>query len=158
MTRIALRSRRVPLVVTVIVVITGMLHSFYWISLAYGGRPGEYWMVPADIWGTYSVAVSIAFGHYGSLYGASNGYLTTPGIALLLAPIARMAIHFNLTVWNLFFPTTHPTAWLLVGPITMALGCFCLFGFDAVAERLGVARSKRVPLCFIEGALLWPLT
>jgi hypothetical protein len=146
------------LVVTAIVVITGMLHSFYWVALAYGGRAGQYWFVPPDIWGTYSVAISIAFGHYGSLYSASNGYLTTPGIALLLAPIARIGVHFNLTAWNLFFPAAQPTSWLLIGPVSMVLGCFCLFGFDAIAEHLGVASRRRVLLCLVEGALLWPLT
>ncbi len=67
-------------------------------------------------------------------------------------------MHFHLTAWNPFFPTPHPMVWLLLGPITMVLGAFSLFGLDAVAERVGVERKRRVQLCFIEGALLWPLT
>jgi hypothetical protein len=153
-----LRLRMMPFVVTAVIVITGMLHSFYWLGFAYGGRSGRYWFVPNDIWGTYNVAMTISQGHYGNLYGASSGFLTTPGIALLLAPIARMGAHFNLIEYAFFTPSSHPTAWLVLGPVEMVLGGFCLFGFDALAERMGVASRKRVLLCLCEGALLWPLT
>jgi hypothetical protein len=51
----------------------------------------------------------------------------------------------------------HPTAWLILGPVEMALGCFSLFALDSLAERLGTSSARRRMLCVAEGIALWPL-
>jgi hypothetical protein len=48
------------------------------------------------------------------------------------------------------------TQWTaFVDPYALALSCTALFAFDALAERMQVARSRRAVLCVVEAVLLW---
>jgi hypothetical protein len=49
----------------------------------------------------------------------------------------------------------HPTAWLVVGHVTLLMVAVPLCGFDALAEVRGVPRSRRRVLTALEACALW---
>lgn len=146
-----LRRRAWPLVVTVAFVVTGMAYSLFWAPVV---RHHPYWITPGDLWGTYRSAHFVGWGDLGGVYGAGTALVTFPGILLLLAPLAMLTGAFGLTE---AFPrfVLHPTAWLALGPATFLLSALALFACDALAERLGVPRGRRVVLCVAEAVALW---
>ena len=151
-----LAVRRTPLIVTALVVTTGMAFSFFWMQLTQVGFYHGFWLTPGDIWTSYRTAHWVGWGAYGSLYSAASGYHTFPGLAIVLAPIAMLTRALGLSeCLPLMIP--HPTAWLVLGPFEMVLGCSSLFALDALAERLRVTASRRSLLCVAQGILLWPM-
>jgi hypothetical protein len=48
----------------------------------------------------------------------------------------------------------QPAAWLVAGPYMIVLSAVALFAADALAERLGVSRSKRALLAAVSAAAL----
>ena len=54
------------------------------------------------------------------------------------------------------FAVPHPTAWLLLGPYEILIGCSALFAFEALAAHLEISPQRRVMLCVAEGVVLWP--
>jgi hypothetical protein len=150
-------AHKAPLIVTAAVVVTGMLHSFFWETLTQHGLFRDYWWVPGDIWATYRTAHWIGWGAYGSLYSGTGAYLTTPGIALVLAPVAMFTHALGMSE-SFPYSLMHPAAWLVLGPVEMLLGCSALFGLDALGRTLGVEGRSRWMLCAVEGVLLWQVT
>ncbi len=147
------RNRKWPVIVTLLVVSTGMAYSLLWAPLV---RHHPSWIFSGDIFASYRSAHYIAWGSIGSVYSANTGLVTFPGILLLLAPLAALTGHFGMTESFPYF-VPHPTAWLLLGPYEMIIGCSALFATDALAERLGVPARRRIVLCLAEGVAIWPL-
>jgi hypothetical protein len=52
----------------------------------------------------------------------------------------------------------HPDALVAVIPTALVMSCVALFAFDALAERLQVSRTRRVPLVVAEAVILWNVT
>jgi hypothetical protein len=149
-------EHKAPLVVTSLVLTSGMAFSFFWLHLTQTGFYHQFWLTPGDIWTSYRTAHWVGWGAYGSLYSATNGYLTFPGLAILLAPLAMLTRVLGLTeCLPLMIP--HPTAWLLLGPVEILLGCTSLFALDELAARFGVQATRRWIVCLVQGFLLWPL-
>jgi len=149
----ALRRRKWPAVLTVALVGTGMAYNLFWVPVV---RHMPLWALPGDIWGTYRSAHYIAWGALGSVYSGSTGLITFPGILLLLAPVAALTGHLGMT--EAFpYPVPHPTAWFVLGPYEMVLGCTVLFACDALAQRLAVPAGRRILLSVAETVVLWPV-
>ncbi|HTZ08949.1 MAG TPA: hypothetical protein VMB72_07745, partial [Acidimicrobiales bacterium] len=148
-----LRRRGWPLVVTTVVVASGMAYSLLWGIVV---RHHDYWVYPGDIWGAYRSAHYIGWGALGSVYAAGTGLVTFPGILVLFTPCAILTGHLGMTESFPYY-VPHPTSWLVLGPYEMLLGCSVLFACDALAERLGVGRGRRALLCIAEGVAVWPL-
>jgi hypothetical protein len=147
------RGRAWPLVGVAAVVITGMAYTLLWGPIVHHA---SYWIAPGDLWGTFRSAHYVAWGDIGDVYARETGLVTLPGISVVLAPVAFLSYHLRLS--EAFpYPLPHPTAWLLLGPVEMALGASVLFPLDGLARKLGVTVRRRVALCFVEAAVLWPV-
>lgn len=151
----ALWRRRWPLVATAVTLVAGMgytlVHTFM--------PPGHvwrypFWTTPSDLWGAYRSAHYVGWGDPGSVYAVGTNLVTFPGILLLLTPIAMLTGALGLTE-SYPRPVPHPTAWLVLGPWEILLSSTALFAADALAERLGVGRGKRILLCAAEAVALW---
>jgi hypothetical protein len=135
------------------VLTTGMAYSLLWGPVV---RHQDSWVVSSDIWGAYRSAHFIAWGALGSVYAAGTYVVTFPGILLLFAPLSMLTGGLGMTE-SFPFITPHPTAWLVLGPYEILVGCTAVFACDALAERLGISPGRRVGLCVAEGVALWPL-
>jgi hypothetical protein len=113
-------------------------------------------MFSGDVWGAYRSAHYIAWGSLGGVYAAGTGIVTFPGILLLFAPLAALTGHFGMTESFPFY-LPHPTAWLVLGPYEIVIGCTALYACDALAQRLGVGARRRIALCLVQGVALWPV-
>ena len=146
---IALRS--CPLAMTVTTVILGMAYSLWWGPLVYHG---SYWITPGDLWGTYKAAQVINWGYLGGVYTAGASLVSFPGIALVLAPCARLIGLFHLSI-PYPFPISQPSAWLVLGPYEILVSSTALFALDRLARELGVISWRRGLLCFVQGVMLF---
>lgn len=146
--------RRWALGGSVVLVVTGLAYSFFWGPVVHHV---DAWLTPGDIWGTIRAAHWIGWGDIGNIYTPGTGFITLPGIALLLAPVAMVSSALGLSASLPSYPLTHPAAWLLVGPVEMLLGAVALLALDALAERFGVGGGRRVLLCAAEAVVLWPV-
>ena len=149
----ATRSARWPIVAASVLVFTGFLYSLVWGPLV---QHGSHWVVPGDIWATFRAAHYVGWGDIGDVYGPLTGLVTFPLIAVVLAPVALLSGHLGLSESLPFF-LPHPSAWLLLGPVELAIGASTLFPLDALGERIGITRPRRILLLGIETALLWPV-
>lgn len=149
------RRRRWPIVATAVTLVAGMGYTLIHTVMPPGHVWREsFWTVPSDLWGAYRSAHFIGWGAPGSIYAAGTSLVTFPGILWLLAPVAMVTGALGLTEG---FPRTvpHPTAWLVLGPWEILLSSSALFASDALAQRLGLGRGKRVALCVAEAVILW---
>jgi len=146
-----LRRRAWPLAVTVAFVLLGMAYTLWWAPVV---RHQAYWLDPGDLWATYRGAHYVGWGDLGGVYGAGTALVTFPGILLALAPVAMLTGTLGLSE---SFPKylAHPQSWLVLGPYELLLSAVAIFACDAVAERLGVSRGRRVVLCIAEACVLW---
>lgn len=151
----AVRRRGVPLCLTVLGMAATMGFSLVF-SVRGRAVPLDYWHVPGDIWATLRSAHTVGWGDLGGIYGAGTGLVSLPGAALLLLPVALVSQGLGLTEsFPLVLP--HPSAWLVLGPYETAVSCLALFGADALAERLGVGRGRRVLLGVAGAVALFPV-
>lgn len=134
--------RRWPLALTVVSVAAAMAWS---LSYTFVEHSLVMWRVPGDIWSTLRSAEMVTWGDFGGIYSAGTGLVSFPGAALLLVPVALVCNAFGLSQ---SFPWTlpHPTAWLVLGPYEVAVSSVALFAADALAERVGVGRGRRIVL------------
>jgi hypothetical protein len=147
------RRRMWPIIVSVVFVATGLAYTFLWSPVV---RHKTGWVQPGDIWGTYRASQFISWGDIGDVYQDNTGFISYPGIALLLAPVALLTDHFNL-VGSFPYALPHPSAWPILAPIVLLTGLVPLFAFDAIAEHLSVTRSPRILMCWVQGVILWPM-
>lgn len=110
--------------------------------------------------------ILVALAPLGALSGAfhSNLYQIVQGRAIPLPGIVAHVRGFNAPFLypKEIFMNGHQyvlqTQWTeFVDPYALALSCSALFAFDALAERMQVARSRRAILCAAEVILLWNL-
>ena len=148
-----LHRRRVPLGCTVVLLATGLAFSYLWASVVLGAHS---WSTTVDLSGTFRVAQWVSWGDLGEIYTKQTGFIVFPGIAFLLAPIAKATTMLGLSV-SYPLRVAHPSGWLLLGPVNLLLGALPLFALDAMAERLGVTGRHRVMLCAAEAVLVWPV-
>ena len=133
-----------------------MAYSFLWLPLTLHGFYSHFWLTPGDLWSSYRTAHWVGWGAYGSLYSATGTYLTFPGIAILLAPVAVLTHALGMSeCFPLMIP--HPTAWILLGPIELGLGCSFLSHSMHSRSASGVGGRRRAVTCVIQGVLVWPL-
>jgi hypothetical protein len=129
-----------------------MAYSLFWNPLVHHSSS---WNTPSDIWDTFRAAQYVTWGGESQIYNNPAAFQSFPGIAVLLAPVAKVA-----DVWHLSasFPITlaRPTAWLILGPVELALGAILLFPLDKLAQRLDVGVRRRTYLLIVETIVIWP--
>jgi hypothetical protein len=114
-----------------------MASTTWWGPLLAGGSA---WFRPDDLWGTLAAAQRLAHLDLAGLYTRPTGLISLPGAAVVLVPIVALTDAAGLP---LQVHAVHPVVWLLAGPYEIALSAVVLFAADALAERLGVTRSRR---------------
>jgi hypothetical protein len=77
-------------------------------------------------------------------------------MAVLLAPVALVTWHLHMTESYSTFLIPHPTAALVLQPVELLLTATVIFAADALAERLGVSRRRRIWLCVAVAVIAWP--
>ena len=107
---------------------------FGWIGNVRGG-----WAVTTDNWMTFDGGRYVWNGALGYVYSGTTSY-ALPLSFILMAPIAGLADHLGLTE-GVPLSLPHPTAWLLVGPYTLAFGVFLLHAVRRLAWDLQI-RSR----------------
>jgi hypothetical protein len=112
-------------------------------------------MTPPDLWGTFRASQYVVWGGEGQIYNNQAAFQTFPGIAIILAPIAKISSIFRLSA---SFPVNlpRPSAWLLLGPTNFILGALLLFPLDRLARRLLITARRRIFFLIVESALIWP--
>lgn len=140
-----------PAGMTLAVVITGMLVSFLWPPLV---NHRSHWMTPGDGWATLRGAHYVAWGALGDVYSSGTALVTLPAILVVLAPVAALCSTFGLSE-GFPLPVAHPTAWLVLGPVTLALSFVAMAGLDRLAAELGIGASRRRALLVAEAAACW---
>lgn len=150
------RRRWPPTVAAVLTTVVGMAFTFWWFPLTRTDRWRSYWLVPGDIWGIFRAAQYVVWGSYGGIYTVGGGVDTLPGIVLAYSPVAAVTNAYQGGV-DLPYVIPHPTAWLVLGPTEILLGCLPLFAVDAVARQLGMGIGGRLALAVAEGAVVWDL-
>jgi hypothetical protein len=142
-----------PLLGMAAVLISGMAFSFFWIPVVHHA---PLWFTPSDLWGTYRSAQYVTWGGEGQIYAGHAYFDTFPGIAIFLAPVAKMASVFHMSE---AFPVflARPTSWFLLGPANLISGSVLLFPLDTLARRLSVPTKRRLLIVFVEAALIWPV-
>ncbi|HXW81039.1 MAG TPA: hypothetical protein VEJ84_16165 [Acidimicrobiales bacterium] len=140
---------------TVLVIATGMAYTLWWPAVV--RHHASYWVEPGDIWGTVRAAHWIAWGGFSFIYSSGTGLVTLPGFHLLLTPFVMLssALHLSETAPG-FVPQLKPTAWLLIGPVTLVCSAAPLFAFDALARELRISVGRRRLLSLLEAAAVWP--
>jgi hypothetical protein len=141
-----------PIVGLLSILATGMAFSFWWVQLIHHA---PVWQTPDDLWSTFRDAHYVVWSGEGQVYSAHTNFVTFPGIAVLLAPVAEIQRVFNLSE---SYPVylARPSAWYVLGPVDMICGGVMLFPLDAIAQRLRVSSRRRILLIFAESALIWP--
>jgi hypothetical protein len=139
--------------VAVVFVALGFGYSILWSHL---GAPGDRWVQPGDIWVSLNGGHFVGWGDIGDLYSSANGFIVTPGIAIVLAPVAMVISKLGLAGSYPFF-NPHPGGWLVLGPVSLALCTPALVAVDAMAQTLGVDRHRRRILCLAEAVALWQI-
>ena len=134
------------------IVVTGMAYSLAGNRLLHHSWV---WSTPGDLWGTFRAAQYITWGGMSQIYNNPAAFQTFPGIAIILAPVAKIADVFHLAS---SFPVAvaYPTAWWLLGPAELTLGAVALFPLDHLARHLGVTARRRGTLLVLESLVIWP--
>jgi hypothetical protein len=129
----------------------GMAYTFFWVPIVHHLSA---WNTPPDLWGTFRDAHFIIWDGEGRIYNANTDFVTFPGIAVLLAPLAEIQIAFHLTE---SYPVYlfKPTSWYFLGPVDMLCGGVLLFPLDAIARRLSLSNVRRALATFFEMAIIF---
>jgi hypothetical protein len=146
-----LERRKWAVAIGIAYVAVGLLYTFFWGPVV---DHSNVWEQPGDLWATFRVAHLVGWGDVGDVYVRETGFITTPGIALLLTPVALLSSAFH---WSESFPYIifHPSGWPALIVATMGLGIFTLVALDALAEHLGVSKKRRIILSLIQAAILF---
>lgn len=142
--------------VLIVTVATGMAYSLLWISVVRHQRSA--WLIPGDIWGTVRDAHYVSWGALPYIYQSQTELVTLPGLPILLAPVVALSKVLGLTESFGPWVVLHPSAWLLDGPVLLALGSAPLFAVDAWLEDLGIASWRRVAAVLGAAAVVWDMT
>ena len=150
--------RLFPLLATAGLIAVGMVSTTWGAHLVGGweahltGKPAL--ALPADLWATLAAAGRLVRMDLGGLYTPPTRLVAFPGAALILVPVVAVIDAAGLGLAAPSAADPHPAAWLLAGPYEMALSCVALFAADSIADRMGVARSRRALLAAAEAVAL----
>jgi hypothetical protein len=150
--------RLFPLLATVGLIAVGMAATTWGAHLIrpweaqLTGKPAP--VLPEDLWATLAAANRLLHLDLRGLYTQPTGLVSFPGAALILVPVVAAVDAAGLGLAPPGAHNPHPGAWLLAGPYEMALSGAALFAADALAERLGVSRSRRALLAAAGAAVL----
>ncbi|MHB8295943.1 MAG: hypothetical protein ACYDH5_15260 [Acidimicrobiales bacterium] len=150
----ALRRRAWPVAASTLTVGLGLAYSFAWAPVV---RHHPYWITPGDIWATWRSAQYVAWGAMADVYGAGTALVSLPGLPIALAPLALVASHLGLS-GGFPYDIPYPTAWVLVGPASLAMSCLPLFALDSLAEKAGLGWGGRAGASLASGCALWSMT
>jgi hypothetical protein len=135
------------------VLVAGMAYSLFFNLVVHHV---DLWSTPPDLWGTFRDAHYIIWDGEGQVYNASTSFVTFPGIAVFLAPIAEIQRIFHLTE---SFPVYlyRPSAWFVLGPVDLLCGGILLFPLDAIARRISISYKRRALATILEAVLIFPV-
>jgi hypothetical protein len=145
--------RAFPLLAVVVMIAIGMAGTI-WGPVYYGQHS---WAVPDDLFATLVAAQRLLHGDLAGLYTPPTNLITFPGAAVILVPVAAVMDVFGVPIFA-GHQGTHPTAWLVAGPLETLISAVVLFAADALAERLGASLPKRFLLAAAEATALWNVT
>lgn len=148
-----LRARKWPILMTVLIVGSGMAFMLCWPTVI---EHKHGWETGGDLWGIFRAAHYIGWGFLGGAYDPTTGVNSLPGLEILLAPVAMLSGHLGLTESFPPFFLPHPTAALLLEPIELLLASTVLFAADSLAESLAVPWGRRRSLCLMIAVIAWP--
>jgi len=148
-----LARRKWPIVVLFLMFVVGMAFMFEWNPVVHHWKA---WDTGGDLWGIYRGAHYVGWGFIGGIYDPSTGVITFPGMSVLLAPVAMFGGKLHLSESFLPYYLPHPTTALLLQPIELLLASTVVFASDSLAERLHIAKSRRIALCVLIGIVAWP--
>jgi hypothetical protein len=142
--------RALPLIGVVVMIFIGMAGTI-WGPVYYHQQA---WAVPDDLWATLVAAQRLLHLDLAGLYTAPTNLVSFPGAAVILVPVAAIMDAAGIAI-HAGRQGTHPTGWLVAGPLETLLAGIALFGADALAERLGVSKLKRFVLAAASATALW---
>jgi hypothetical protein len=148
-----LRRRAWPVGLSAIFILVGMVYMFTWNPLVHHSSS---WALGGDLWGIYRGAHYVGWGSLGGLYSSGTGVVAFPGMEVLLAPVALITWHLHMTESYGPYFLAHPSVALVLQPIELVLASTVIFASDALAERLQVAKRRRIGLCVMVGVVAWP--
>jgi hypothetical protein len=123
-------------------------------------RGGSRWNTSWDwIWDTIA-AQDISHGHLSEIY-FNHQINSLPGLSLLLTPVVWVGDLLGLkTGYPLFLlaPQPNPSMWLLIGPVSFALGAVCIPCVDQLAARLEISSNRRRAIVVVIGSIIVPPT
>jgi hypothetical protein len=141
-----------PIAGMLVLLAAGMAWSFFWDLIVHHV---DVWSTPSDLWGTFRDAHYIIWDGEGQVYNANTSFVTFPGIAVFLSPIAEIQRVFHLTEsWPVYL--YRPTAWYVLGPVDYLCGGVLLFPLDAIARRLSLSSPRRAFAILLEVVLIFP--
>ena len=149
-------TKRTPLWLvsaTLLSVVAGMAYSLWWPILVRHNR--TYWLTPGDIWSAVRIAHFVQWGDLSYVYLFHSTLLSLPGFNVLLAPVVALSNVLGLSEQTPTGFAYMPHAWLLVGPVCLAVTGVGLFACDSLARRLGVRLLIRRILTGAELIALW---
>jgi hypothetical protein len=179
-----LRTRTVPIIVTVAYVALGLAYFFRWGSV--GEHVPSLWLGPGDLRFTYFASSQVAHGQFGAIYNRNLDFVEFPGILIALAPLGALSNVFHTTLlevtktqsisvpFSLHYVipflnpqeiheggnvyVSHPQWVVAVDPYVLLLSCTALFACDALGRRLEVPRQRRTVITVVVAVLLWNAT
>ena len=142
-----------PVLGALALLLCGMAFSLFW-NIVVHHVSG--WTTPPDLWNTFRDAHYVIWDGEGQVYNANTSFVTFPGIAVFLAPIAEIQSIFHLTESYPVF-LAKPSAWYALGPVNLLCGGVLLFPLDAMARRLSLSFTRRGLATLVEVVLIFPV-
>jgi hypothetical protein len=139
-----------PLLATVGLIVIGLPGTIW--GPRFYGNPG--WAVPDDLWATMIAAQRLLHLDLAGLYTPPTNLVSFPGAAVILIPVVAIIDAAGLPL-RAGHQGAHPGEWLLAGPCEVIISAVVLFAADAIAERLGASRPKRLLLAAASATALW---
>lgn len=131
---------RAAVVVGLALAALGMLYATV---VAPGWLGLRQWQIAVDVWVPMQPAAYVANGAFPYLYEVNRFFVAMPLLPVVLAPVAAVGQHLNLTE-SVPVPLPRPTLWWVLGPYGMASGIAVLYGARRLAVALGVRRRLLV--------------
>jgi hypothetical protein len=130
-----------------------MAYSLWWPVLVRHNR--TYWLSPGDIWSAVRIAHFVQWGDLSYVYLFHSTLLSLPGFNVLLAPVAALSSALHLSEMSPTGFPYKPHAWLLFGPVCLAVTGVGVFACDAVARKISVRIGVRRLLTVAEVVAIW---
>ena len=150
-----IHRRKWPYLMSFVLIASGVGYLLGWNPVIHHDSS---WATGGDLWGIYRAAHYVGWGDLAGVYAPGNGVVAFPGMAVLLAPVAMVTEHFNLTESYGPFMLAHPSVALVLMPVELLVASTVIFAADALAETLEVAKRRRNWLCIVVATIAWPTT